>query len=83
LASAAQNPLEGVHPAQGSRAHGSGGEIFSTKHATCRKAKQKIVLANQAVMDFVGGGEIEKGVKKAAGRHADATYASNIVVFIL
>jgi hypothetical protein len=83
LASAAQNPLEGVHPAQGSRAHGSGGEIFSTKHATCQKAKQKIVVANQAVMDFVGGEEIEKGVKKAAGRHVDATNASNIVVFIL
>jgi hypothetical protein len=30
-------------------------------------------------MDFVGGDEIEKGVKKAAGRHADATNASNIV----
>jgi hypothetical protein len=32
-------------------------------------------------MDFVGGEDIEVGVKKAAGRHADATNASNIVVF--
>jgi len=34
--------------------HGSGGEIFSTKHASCSKARQKIVVLNQNVMDFVG-----------------------------
>jgi hypothetical protein len=30
-------------------------------------------------MDFAWGEDIEKGVKKAAGRHADATNAPNIV----
>jgi hypothetical protein len=73
------NPLEGMLTAKGSRAHGSGGEIFSTKHATYQKAKQKIVSVNQDVIDFAWGEDIEKGVKKAAGRHADATNASNIV----
>jgi hypothetical protein len=63
--------------------HGSGGEIFSTKHATCSKARQKIVVLNQHVMDFVGDDDAEKGVKKAAGRYADATNASNIVGFTL
>jgi hypothetical protein len=53
--------------------------MFSTKHATYQKAKQKIVSVNQAVMDFTGGEDIEKGVKKAAGRHADATNASKSV----
>jgi hypothetical protein len=70
-----------VQPAKGSRAHGSGGKIFSTKHATCQKAKQKKGSANQYVMDLAGGKDIEKGVKKAAGRHADATNAPNIVAF--
>jgi hypothetical protein len=68
-----------VQPAKGSRAHGSGGKIFSTKHATCQKAKQKISSANQYVMDLAGRKDIEKGVKKAAGRHADATNASKSV----
>jgi len=35
-----QNPLAGVHPAQGFKAHGSGGEIFSTKHAILPDAVQ-------------------------------------------
>jgi hypothetical protein len=34
-------------------------------------------------MDFVGDDDAKKGVKKAAGRYADATNASNIVGFTL
>jgi len=40
LESAVQNPLAGVHPAQGSKAHGSGGGIFSMKHATLPEGTQ-------------------------------------------
>jgi len=71
-----------VQPEKGSRVHGSGGEIFSTKHATCSKAKQKIVVLNHNVMFFVGDDDAEKRVKKAAGCYTDATIASNIVALL-
>jgi hypothetical protein len=52
------NPLESVSQAKGSRAPGSGGEIFSTKHATYQKTKQKIVSVKQGVIDFAWGEHI-------------------------
>jgi hypothetical protein len=46
-------------------------------------ANQKIVSVNQALIDFAWREDPEKGGKKAAGCHADATNASNIVAFTL
>jgi hypothetical protein len=53
-----------VQLAKRSRAHNSGGGIFCTKHATCQKVKQNIVLVNHDVMDFVGGEDL-KGQSKS------------------